>query len=152
MKKIIIIFVLLLTLPIFGQNQEAQEIVNAGLVELGIKSVEVRIMPIPDYLKGLVKGHGDELEGFIRGGQGKYILYLKELNKSSLLRVVSHELIHLKQMEEGRLLTTSENIVFFDGKEYNGKDMSYFQKPWEDEAVGQGDNLRFKIKRLIKNR
>jgi len=152
MKKLIIIFAALISLNAIGQDtQEARDMVAAGLIELGIEGVEVRIMPIPSYLKGLVKGHGDELEGFIRGGGSAYTLYLKDLKNTSLLRVISHELIHLEQINDERLKTLPENIVFWDGQEYNGSSMDYTDKPWENEAHNDGDNLKFKIKKILKN-
>lgn len=152
MKTITKILIFLSIAISFGQDtQKARDYVKAGLIEMGMENVEVKIMPIPSYLKGLIKGHGDELEGFIRGGGDQYILYIKDLKNGSLLRVIAHELIHLKQMREQRLTTTSDNIVFFNGEKYNGKNMSYDLKPWETEARNDGDKLRFKIKSIIKN-
>ena len=62
-----------------------------------------------------------------------------DLDPSQLDKVVSHEKIHLDQMERGDLDYDDEN-VYWKGKTYSRADMAEGAKdlPWEAEAYKKG--------------
>jgi len=66
-----------------------------------------------------------------------------EIDKSQPLRKalesVCHEMVHVKQFATGQMkdLMKGRQYVKFDGVEYNRDKMSYWDYPWEIEAMGR---------------
>lgn len=66
-----------------------------------------------------------------------YFIFLsKKLNSSELKKVLSHEVVHINQMERGDLIQTSpeENIIIWKGDTINYMDTPYDQRPHEKES------------------
>jgi hypothetical protein len=110
-----------------------------GLEKLNVPNVNVSVTYIP---KTLISQYGKlnpntVLEGLIvEHGLNHYqILLNRNLAHHSLRRVLFHELIHLKQSHNGRLVPCNAVSADFMGKHY--PDISavpYRERPWEKEA------------------
>lgn len=126
--------------------------INAGLYELKIDSVFVIVKPMSITIKNNGLGDGGfELMGTIIGNRNQYMLYIGDLNRSESFTIVSHELIHLEQFHSGRLVKKdSTNLVLWEGKIYDVKQIPYLERPWEIEAFNKDKVLEKKIiKRLL---
>lgn len=126
--------------------------VNAGLYELKIDSVFVMVQPMSLAMKNNGLGDGGfELMGSLIGNKTQYILYIGQLNRSEAFNIISHELIHLEQFHSGRLVKKEGmNLVLWEGKIYDVKQIPYLERPWEIEAFSKDKILEKKImKRLL---
>lgn len=67
----------------------------------------------------------------------------KSRRKFTLLEILAHEMIHVKQMATGQLKDVSinrESVVLWCGVVYE-HDVSYWDQPWEIEAYGLQNSL-----------
>lgn len=68
-----------------------------------------------------------------------YILWVKPNTLTGL--ILCHELWHLKQYQEGRLIITQDHKkVIWEGKEYDNT-KEYDNRPWENEAFSKQNKL-----------
>ena len=56
-----------------------------------------------------------------------------KLNISKLIQTMAHEMVHVKQIAKGQLSYDGKK-VFWKGKRYYPKRMSYYNHPWEIDA------------------
>jgi hypothetical protein len=118
-------------------------IANLGLNEMGIRGVTVIFRPIED--SKLIEGI--DLLAYIIGDESQYVIYIGNLNRTSAIEVISHELIHLDQIRSKRIIKFSKYTVW-DGKEYSN-DLPYKQRPWEIDAFKQGKKLEIKLSEIL---
>jgi hypothetical protein len=55
------------------------------------------------------------------------------LNTNKLIQTIAHEMVHVKQIAKGQL-TYKGKKIFWKGKQYYPKRMSYYDHPWEIDA------------------
>ena len=83
---------------------------------------------------------GDNLAECENHGAGVYTIHLNEdfvgeEDEAELIRVVAHEMVHVKQFEQDNLCL-DDNMYSMNGVTYNG---DYWFSPWESEARGYQD-------------
>lgn len=115
-------------------------IVHAGLIYLDINNVIVTIRPITDdNLRDYV--------AYIQNSENQYIIWINESN-SDILKILSHELIHLKQYNNKDLIIVEEyaiwknDIYYIDYTEYE-------DRPWEYESYIGENKLKNEIIKMI---
>ena len=130
-------------------NSYMDTIVSVGLSELDIKDAVVLIRPItPDILDMLrSKEPTLDIKAFIVGKEENYIIYITDLNRTTAIEVLSHELIHLQQTETGKLIKGT-NSVKWEGIEYS-PELPYEERPWEKEAFDKQNGLLNDIKTTL---
>lgn len=80
-----------------------------------------------------------------------YNLIVRKDAETPLNQIVSHEMIHLVQYEQGRLVQdVNTGNVIFEGKEYAAS-VNYAVRPWEEEAFRKQNNLIKSYKKYIKS-
>ncbi len=116
---------------------------------LGIKNIEHIVVKfakrIPRCIKDVMGMY--DLEYVTRPNKkpsNKHIVYIrKDLanNRYKLLTTLMHELVHIKQLADGKMAWVryqlrSENIIIFWKKKRMGEfsDLDYYSSPWEVEA------------------
>ena len=63
-----------------------------------------------------------------------YNLIVRNNTETPLHIVISHEMIHLRQYEQGRLrMNVKTGVCNYDGRDYTAS-TRYAQRPWENEA------------------
>ena len=94
---------------------------------------------VPVYVMPLKLKRLDE-NGYAVSQGGKYILFInpeilkKDKLTSFVIKLFIHELWHVKQMSEGRLVfNDNHTIATWEGKEYNSQ-IEHGFRPWEIEA------------------
>ena len=58
---------------------------------------------------------------------------LRTRKKINMFKVLAHEMVHVKQIAKGQLLHDGKKI-FWKGKKFYPKRMSYYNHPWEIDA------------------
>lgn len=118
-------------------------IASIGLSELNIEGVTL----IFRSLEGNNEIDNHHLLAYIIGEQNQYVIYISELNKFEAIDIISHELIHLEQIRNERLIKRNGYSIW-DGTEYSN-DIEYSRRPWEVDAFNRGRDLDNKIKEIL---
>ena len=114
-------------------------IVKVGLEEMGLDdNIVVSIRPISEEVR---KTFDNEmiLQAHIVGKGNQYALFVGDMSRYEAIKVISHELIHLKQYRTEKLIL-NKNSVIWDGEEYSSwqiNNMDYTIRPWEREAYDE---------------
>lgn len=68
-----------------------------------------------------------------------YTIFITGDNRLNHIEIIAHEVVHLKQYHENRLVldSFSKNHISFDGVVYDLDKIDYFDRPWETEAFSQ---------------
>jgi hypothetical protein len=126
------------------------DVVNAGLLELGIDSTIVVIRPITQKAKDNF-GSDMELKAHIIGKDKNYVIWIDDVSKSESIGVLAHELIHLVQYQTKQIQLES-GYVIWENKKYTIEEMSeieYFKRPWEEDAFNRYKQLQLKIEKVL---
>lgn len=126
-------------------------IVHIGLKELDIRgiSVIIREMDSPKEIDG-----GYDTQGYIVariGGGNDYLIYVKKgMDRYKAIDVLSHELFHLKQYNDGDLILLGNGHVSWMGTNY--KDITtipYMEREWEKEAFSESPELKSNLLNIL---
>jgi len=100
-----------------------------------------RSLEILEHSGAVLEVHLEALEGdgyLLDEGNDYYSIGInKSLSEDEQIETLSHEMIHLKQMLEGRLTFHSDTVAFWEGKAYpiaGPSSWDYWLSPWELEA------------------
>ena len=124
-------------------------IAHVGLKELNIRNVVVQLRYIPEGVESEFEGM--VLEGYIIGGKyNQFIIFLKEgQSRSHNIFVLSHEMIHLQQILQGRLIKLDTAVVFNGFLYEDVMNIEYDYRPWEIEAFDRGALLKDQIRSVL---
>ena len=129
-------------------------VVYAGLQSLGIKKANILILPF-DRIRIYSGSTKDKIDAAIYYNGYNYLLYVRTLPKKGYLKVIAHELIHLKQYYNGDLSVNNEYVVW-KGKRTSvdiiNIQSNYCSRPWEKEAFENQLDLAEKINNKLKNK
>jgi len=125
-------------------------ILHVGLKHLNIKGVTILVKDLNNEIKDkITEQDGLITEAFIFGEGNQYIIYIDDFNRIKSIIVLSHELIHLQQYHDERIINYDDEMVWnnmiYTNEEI--KDMYYFNRPWEKEAFDNQEGLNKKIKK-----
>ena len=132
------------------EDNYLDSVVYVGLNELGMDSIAVTIRPITDEVKQQFDSEGT-LKAHILGRGRQYIIFLDDMGRDESIKVLSHELIHLRQYVTQKLIL-HKNEVIWDGKIISGYEVSeskYNDRPWEIEAFAEQRQLESKIRNIL---
>ena len=132
------------------EDNYLDSVVYVGLNELGMDSLAVTIRPITDEVKQQFDSEGT-LKAHILGRDRQYIIFLDDMGRDESIKVLSHELIHLRQYVTKKLVL-HKNEVVWDGEiisEYRVSELKYDDRPWEIEAFVEQRQLENKIRNIL---
>lgn len=136
---------------VFNQTSKSymDTIVSVGLDKLNIKDMVIVIRPLKDDVLDAIKSKEPtlDLKAFIIGKDENYVIYVVDLGRNAAIEVLSHELIHLKQIETKQLIKGNK-LVTWEGKEYN-PELPYDERPWEKDAFYKQYGLLNDIKTTL---
>jgi len=122
---------------------------------IGVALEELKVYPNVVVIKDMyfappnIQIPGKELLAFVYGEGGTYIIYVKKMSRVQSIGILSHELIHLRDIERGELLA-GKNLVIYRGVRYVGSQIpEYDYRPWEVEAFKDSKDLEYKIKDIL---
>ena len=125
-------------------------IVYVGLNELNLDSVAVTIRQISPEVQEMFDSNS-QLKAHIIGNGNQYIIFVDEMSRDEAIKVLSHELIHLKQYYTKKLILEKDKVIW-DGKEIYQSEINetkYEQRPWEAEAFAGQRGLENKIREIL---
>ena len=125
-------------------------IVYVGLNELNLDSVAITIRQISPDVQAMFDSES-QLKAHIIGKGNQYIIFVDEMSRDEAIKVLSHELIHLKQYYTKKLILEKDK-VYWDGEEmYQSEinEMEYKRRPWEAEAFTGQRGLENKIREIL---
>ncbi len=153
MKKLIFIF-LLFILSCTSENIEKNEyiikeenlVVNTTKYDittishftlniLNIKNTTISIAKMPSWM--INQGpDNSKINGLvIENGLNNFTILLNgDLSLYEGIRTILHEIVHIKQVYNGRLVVCDLKFVEFNGKSYEIMKYPYNLRPWESEA------------------
>lgn len=135
---------------VFNQTDKSyyDTILYLGLQELGIEGAVVSIRELSEGAKENFREQGGDLTAHLRELNGDYYLFISDIDKSDAIKVISHELIHLKQYHT-KELSYQNNVVIWKGKPYNLSEITYDDRPWESDAFTRQTELSNKITNIL---
>jgi len=125
-------------------------IVYVGLNELNLDSVAVTIRQISPEVQAMFDSNS-QLKAHIIGKENQYIIFVDEMSRDEAIKVLSHELIHLKQYYTKKLILEKDKVIW-DGREVYQTEINetkYEQRPWEAEAFAGQRGLENKIREIL---
>lgn len=125
-------------------------IVYVGLNELNLDSVAITIRQINPDVQAMFDSES-QLKAHILGKGNQYIIFVDVMSRTESIKVLSHELIHLKQYYTKKLILEKDK-VYWDGEEmYQNEinEMEYELRPWEEEAFSDQRVLENKIREIL---
>lgn len=153
MKKIAIILFIFLSLSGFSKiivwnylptfKTPFEKIINVVASDIVIDTSK----NITIYLCEAKFGGLNEEEAIVRTQvKGVYIINItSRMTEEQKIIVFIHELIHISQIENGRL-KTGKNYVYFEDKLYTNK-TAYLERPYEVEALKLSNKLYWKYRK-----
>lgn len=129
-------------------------IVKVGLKQMGLDdNIVVSIRPISDEIQQRFDSEMI-LQAHIMGKGNQYALFVDDMSRYEAIKVISHELVHLKQYRSEKLIL-NKNSVIWDGREYSEweiNNMDYMRRPWEREAYDEQRWLSSTLNELLYER
>lgn len=79
-----------------------------------------------------------------------YLLFVKRTDLAiSIDKIISHEMIHVKQLESGILVQVDTDKYIYDGKEFQFSKVSYNKRPQEIDAFRNENKVLSKLNNLL---
>ena len=125
-------------------------IVYVGLNEMNLDSVAITIRQISPEVQAMFDSNS-QLKAHIIGKGNQYIIFVDEMSRDEAIKVLSHELIHLKQYYTKKLILEKDK-VYWDGEEIYQREINeteYQRRPWEAEAFAGQRGLENKIREIL---
>lgn len=124
----------------FSSYPLATNIIVLGLQELSINKINIEIHNMEQSHINNFDNNGFDLKAYIIPKSGYYKVGIsKNISDSYLVTTLSHELIHLKQFYDNRLVIIDKNNVIWEGKQLKIYPENYESREWEIEAfINQG--------------
>lgn len=124
-------------------------IVSVGMDLLNIDSTILVIRNLEStYKPSAMEGY--DLKAYIKSNGIQYVIWVSDLNRISAIETLSHELIHMRQYYEGKLIVNQDGVQW-NGKMFDIINVKYEEYPWEIEAFNDQYNLSKKIKEILYN-
>lgn len=125
-------------------------IVYVGLNEMNLDSIAITIRQISPDVQARFDSDS-QLKAHIIGKENQYIIFVDEMSRDEAIKVLSHELIHLKQYYTKKLILEKDK-VYWDGREVYQTEINeteYNRRPWEAEAFAGQRGLENKIREIL---
>lgn len=125
-------------------------IVSVGLDSLGIEEVTVMIKDI-EFQRDL--GDDYQAAAYVEASDwwigNQYLIYIKKGSRNEMIKILSHELIHIQQYHTQKLMYDKGDYLVWDGDSLNILEIPYDKRPWEIEAFEISPELESKIKKTL---
>lgn len=126
-------------------------IVSVGLDELEIVGITVMITPVTFDISNYEREY--KLRAFtLEGGDNsQYLIQIRSSSKKTIIETISHELIHIKQLNSDIFKTEDTYVIWHNDTIHSDDMVEYILRPWETNAFEDGEILENKIiKKLYK--
>jgi predicted metallopeptidase len=125
-------------------------IVYVGLNEMNLDSVAITIRQISPDVQAMFDSNS-QLKAHIIGKGNQYVIFVDDMSRDEAIKVLSHELIHLKQYYTKKLILEKDKVIWNGREVYQTEinETKYEQRPWEAEAFAGQRQLEIKIKNKL---
>ena len=125
-------------------------IVYVGLNELKLDSVSITIREISPEIQKQFDSNS-QLKAHIIGKGIRYIIFVDEMGRDEAIKVLSHEMIHLKQYYTKKLILEKDRVYWNGDVLYESEinNLRYEDRPWESEAFAGQRGLENKIREVL---
>jgi hypothetical protein len=126
-------------------------IVYVGLNEINLdSSIAITIRQISPEVQEMYDSEL-QLKAHIIGKGNQYIIFVDEMSRGEAIKVLSHELIHLKQYYTKKLILEKDKVYWDDEEMYQTEinEIEYERRPWEAEAFAGQRGLENKIIEIL---
>lgn len=125
-------------------------IVHVGMNELGINGTYIIIRSLTKETKKQFSTD-IELKAYIKGLGKQYVIWVDDMGRDETITVLSHELIHLRQYYNGKLVV-SDGLIKWNNQIIPVNELStieYNVRPWEIEAFQEQRYLDIDIRKVL---
>lgn len=123
------------------QKNVQPDIAKATVAERICQAASLRIK-LPDFIEVYFAnlGHGTYGEAILKPGINRKITVNLSLSVKEIIYPITHELLHLNQMHEGKLAVSRTGLYVWEGKTYKVdphkiSHKEYMQLPWEYDVT-----------------
>ena len=122
-------------------------VVYVGLDSLGMCDITVEVKKLTQEAKNNFP-ENIELRGLLFGSGKQYTMWIDEASRKEHVRIVAHELIHLRQYHSKQLIYDGFYVYWARAK-YDLKEIEYFSRPWEADAFEHEVKLDRQIRSVL---
>ena len=116
------------------------------------KKISISIKLVPNLLKK-ERIFGDvEWTDRPRNPRKFAIRLCSDLGIKKLLKVLAHEMTHVKQYAKGELFDYADGRVKYMGQNHDPKEINYYNHLWEIEALGRELGLYYQFRHHLKRK
>jgi hypothetical protein len=121
----------------YTSKEYLDTIILAGLRKYGLEGIIITVYPLSkETRQGLLSDY--DVNANLVYENKKFTLWVNEdLNRYQSINVLSHELVHLTQYYDGRLVL-KDNVPYWKGIRMPIETLEYKSRPWEQEAIKFG--------------
>lgn len=121
-----------------------------SLNSLGIRNKYITITNITPSIEKKLERNIKFNAFTVRNDSTYYTIYIDSNKpKTSNIETISHESIHIKQYDSGRLKKLNGNVYVFDGDTIDAFKVSYLSRPWEREAFRNQYKIEDSIESIL---
>lgn len=117
---------------------EIEWITHHSLNEVGLRGYALIISNLSPDLYAIFDGYSMQATIYQVQDSVYYMQIRNNLSINEYLTIIPHEIIHMQQFADNRLVLIEPGIVEFDKKRYVLEYTNYNNRPWEREAVTEG--------------
>ena len=130
-----------------GSRPYLDTIIQVGLDKMGI---EGHTMLIKEQERKQDLGDEFSSEAFIMYKNNQSIIFIKpSLTRTKSIKILSHELVHLQQYLDERLIVFENGYVCWENDTLDFRQIPYDKRPWEREAFNYSPILEEDIKKVL---
>lgn len=130
-----------------GSRPYLDTIVQVGLDKMGVKN---HTLLIKEQTNELDLGDNISSEAFILYKNNQSIIFIKpSLKRTNAIKIISHELVHLQQYLDERLIVLGNGIICWENDTLILQEIPYDKRPWEIEAFKYSHLIEEDIKSVL---
>lgn len=134
-------------ITIINGHQYYDTIVSVALDAAGISGIRIVIDKVSRESE---QSFGESLEAHVEYINGIYYLYIDKMGREKAIDVISHEIIHVQQYQNGSLEYSNDcNCVIYDNSQYYLEEVDYDSRPWEADAFKYDNYLSNQINKIL---
>lgn len=122
-------------------------ILSVAMDYRGLTGYVITLGNLTDGAKSQFDG---QLKAHVRYFNSNFYLFTNDMDRKEAIEVLCHEVIHMYQYSSGDLIY-NENGVIWKGESIDLNSKEYEERPWENEAFSQQQNLIDLVEKKLYN-
>jgi hypothetical protein len=128
----------------FSSTPYLDTVTHVMLRDMGVFGVRIALHDVTNTVSTNIMA-GSVVNGFVaeRFDGVIQVFILPDKSKIQTFQILSHELIHVKQLVDGRLNVLDGNTAIWNGDTVDIHKWEYKNRPWEVEAYNNQNSIRW---------